>query len=144
MGNYKIRVKVKPSPSQSIEETPFLATRRSSISPSLMNESRKLLQCKYCSFTSSWAKEITQHQTTVHPHLTPSVIKKEDRTKTEEVMNSHESHQSNPSAFFIDPIRAFGEVIDMNDNSNDNDGDHFESQDEEIILEDDEDDEDDA
>jgi hypothetical protein len=49
------------------------------------------------------------------------------------------------SALLIDPIRAFGEVIDTIENTNGNDYDDIESQEEEMMMEHDiDDDEEDA
>jgi hypothetical protein len=46
------------------------------------------------------------------------------------------------SAFSIDPIRAFGEVIDTVENTNGNDYNDMESPDEEMMIENDDDEED--
>ncbi|CAF0893896.1 unnamed protein product [Rotaria sordida] len=145
-GNYKFRVKVKSlPPSQQINSTSVI--RRTSLTPVINDESTKILQCKYCSFTSIWSKEIIKHQRTIHPNYRPHILQK-DYLQQDNNIHQHDDddHNNNGiSALLIDPIRAFGEVIDSIDNTNGNDYEDIESQDEHMMIEHDiDDDEEDA
>jgi hypothetical protein len=103
----------------------------------------KIFQCKYCSFTSHWSKDITRHQREIHPNYPPHILQK-DYQDTEINNNMEEEiDEQGISALMIDPIRAFGEVIDNNDDEEE-EGEEEEEEEEEMIdeheIDDDEDD----
>ena len=119
----------------------------------MTDDSSKIFQCKYCSYTGQWAKDVARHQRTSHPTCPPHVLQRDyvsdDEGSQEEVEDDDDddNHQGS-SALMIDPVRAFGEVMDPMENSNgdDDDVDDMDSQDDEIVPanDEDEDDEDDA
>ncbi|CAF2939177.1 unnamed protein product [Rotaria sp. Silwood2] len=147
-GNYKFRVKVKSLPPQQTNSASVI--RRTSLTPVINDESTKILQCKYCLFTSHWSKEIIKHQRTIHPNYPPHILQK-DYLHQDNKIHQHDDDDDDDndndgiSALLIDPVRAFGEVIDSIDNTNGNDYDDMESQDEHSMIEHDiDDDEEDA
>ncbi|CAF4496241.1 unnamed protein product [Rotaria sp. Silwood1] len=149
-GNYKFRVKVKSLPPQQTNSTSGI--KRTSLTPIINDESTKILQCKYCSFTSNWSKEIIKHQRTIHPNYPPHILQK-DYLQQDNIIHQQDDDDDSGgvgdggiSALFIDPVRAFGEVIDsIDNNTNGNDYDDMESQDEHLMIEHDiDDDEEDA
>ncbi|CAF1006084.1 unnamed protein product [Adineta ricciae] len=147
-GNYKFRVKVKSLPPQ--QQLNNLTTKRNSLTPDF----KTIFQCKYCSFTSHWSQEISKHQRSVHPTYPPHILQQEYSNDDQEINNSTNDDDDDDddndndegySALLVDPIRAFGEVIDSNETTDENDCEDMECPDEELLIEHDvDDDEDDA
>ncbi|CAF1019356.1 unnamed protein product [Adineta steineri] len=141
-GNYKFRVKGKSLPPQQIN---FPSTiKRTSLTSNMNN----VYQCNYCSFTSNYPHEINKHQRIIHPNYPPHIFPQEYLNEDNEINNNNNSYNDDDdnnddeeegiSTLLIDPIRAFGEVIDTIENDN-------ECRDEEILIEHDiDDDEEDA
>lgn len=75
---------------------------------------------------------MTSHQRTIHPHYPPSILEKDYVNPDNQINN--EDDDEGFSALLIDPVRAFGEVIDTMDNTDENDYDDVESQDEQILF----------
>ena len=122
-GNYKFRVKGKSLPPQStIKRT------------SLTDDSIKTFQCKYCLFTSNWSKDITRHQREIHPNYPPHILQKELSHEDNEINNNDQYYEEDEgiSALLIDPVRAFGEVIDGNE---DEDEQEEEEEEDEMMTE---------
>ena len=85
---------------------------------------------------------MTRHQRATHSNYSTDDVEQEDLHPDQEMMHDDaEEIDEGMSAFLIDPVRAFGEVIDPVETSNGNDYEEMESQDEEIVLEDDDEDE---
>ncbi len=78
----------------------------------------------------------------MHPNYPSHILQQEYLNEDNEINNNNEEDEEGISALLIDPIRAFGEVIDTIENTNGNDYDDIESHDEEIIMEHDVDDDD--
>ena len=119
----------------------------------MTDDASKIFQCKYCSYTGHWAKDVARHQRTSHPTCPPHVLQRDyvsedgESNDAEEEDDDDDDHDHEGlSALMIDPVRAFGEVIDPMENNNGDDFDDMDSQDEEIVPanDEDEDDEDDA
>lgn len=114
-GNYKFRMKVKSLPPQQINN-PQSTIKRTSL---INDDSTKIFQCKYCSFTSHWSKDISRHQRELHPNYPPHILQKEYSPQDTEINNNNEIDQEEDdeelSTLLIDPVRAFGEVIDTNE-----------------------------
>ncbi|CAF1630392.1 unnamed protein product [Rotaria magnacalcarata] len=141
-GNYKFRIKGKslPPPQQANSTS---AMKRTSLTPMAHDDSTKILQCTYCSFTTHWSKEIIKHQRIVHSNYPPHILQND--YVHEDNQFHDEIDDDGLSALLIDPVRAFGEVIDTIDNTNGNDYEDAESQDEQMMMgRDIDDDEDDA
>ncbi len=104
-GHYKIRLKVKSLP----PPPPPVTT---------VENFTKTYQCKYCSYTTPWLKDISRHEK--QRHRTYSSYAQEDII-----------HNNNDlSALFIDNVQSYNESIP--------------NQNEEMILIEDDDDDDDA
>jgi hypothetical protein len=92
--------------------------KRTSLTPNMNGDLTKIFQCKYCSFTSNWSKDITRHQREIHPNYPPHILQKEYLHQDNEINNNEEEVEEEDegiSALLIDPVRAFGEVIDTNE-----------------------------
>lgn len=116
-GNYKFRVKVKSLPSQQLNSQSTI--KRTSLTPTIHDDLVKIFQCKYCSFASHWSKDITRHQREIHPNYPPHIVRKDYSNQDNEINNNMEEEEEldeqGISALMIDPVRAFGEVIDNNE-----------------------------
>jgi hypothetical protein len=148
-GNYKFRVKGKSLPPQ--QTNPLSSIKRTSLTSTMNDDVIKIFQCKYCSFTNNYSKEIARHQRSIHPNYPPHILQKDYLHQDNEINNNYqevqeeEEYEEGISALLIDPIKAFGEVIDPIENTNGNDYEDIESQDEEMMTEHDiDDDEEDA
>jgi hypothetical protein len=79
----------------------------------------------------------------MHPNCPSHVVQKDYLHQDDEINNNHvddDDDDEGLSALLIDPVRAFGEVIDAVDNKNGNEYEDMDSQDEEMMMmEDDED-----
>lgn len=96
-GHYKIRLKVKslPPPSTTTAAENFTKT----------------YQCKYCSFTTPWFKDISQHEMQNHRNYS-SYEQDEIIHNTNHDNNKHNnSHDNGLSALLIDNVESFGEVL---------------------------------
>lgn len=135
-------MKVKSLPPQQINSQTTI--KRTSLTSTINEDLTKIFQCKYCSFTSNWSKDITRHQRELHPNYPPHILQKEylhqdneidDNNNNEEEEEEEGEEDEGISALLIDPVRAFGEVIDTNDEE--------EEEEEEMSMEHDIDDDDD-
>lgn len=130
-------MKVKSLPPQQINSQSTV--KRTSLTSTINDDSTKILQCKYCSFTSHWSKDISRHQRELHPNYPPHILQKEYSPQDNEINNNHSSHQIDVdeeddeelSTLLIDPVRAFGEVIDTNEE----DEEIEEGEEQEILME---------
>ncbi len=98
--------------------------KRTSLTPNINDDLTKTFQCKYCSFTSNWSKDITRHQREIHPNYPPHILQKEYLHQDNEINNNEEEVEEEDegiSALLIDPVRAFGEVIDTNEEEEEED-----------------------
>lgn len=142
-GNYKFRVKVKSLPPQQVNSQSII--KRTSLIPTHNDETKKIFQCKYCSFISHWSKDITRHQLEIHPNYPPHILRQDNEINNNNNNQEQDDETEHLSAFLIDPVRAFGEVIDTVENTNGSEYEEMEGQDEEMLMEHDiDDDEDDA
>lgn len=94
--------------------------KRTSLTSTNNDDSIKIFQCKYCSFTSHWSKDISRHQRELHPNYPPHILQKEYSAQDDEINNNHhievdQEDEEGISTLLIDPVRAFGEVIDTNE-----------------------------
>ena len=94
------------------------------------NDSNTTFQCYYCFFTSQSSKEIAKHQRTIHPNYPPNIFKKESLNEDNDIKDN-----DGLSALFIDPVGAFGEVLDNTENINANTFNDNESQNEQTTVE---------
>lgn len=117
-GHYKVRAKSKSLVGPN--ETPFLT----STTNGKIEETKKTHQCDSCSFTSQSSKTLSEHQRTMHSNR----------------MSDENLDQERYAEFLIDPIQAFGEVIESNE-TNLNEEEPIHDDDEILIQDDDEDDE---
>lgn len=112
-------MKVKSLPPQQINGQSMI--KRTSLTSANNDDSMKIYQCKYCAFTSHWSKDISRHQRDLHPNYPPHILQKEYSTQDDEINNnSHhievdQEDDEGISTLLIDPVRAFGEVIDTNE-----------------------------
>lgn len=117
--------------------------QRTSLTPTISDDVAKIFQCKYCPYTSHWSKELAKHQRMIHPNYPPHILQKDYSHSNNDIKN--EDEDEGLSALFIDPVRAFGEVIDPIQSTNENDYDDVDSQDEQMVIDHDiDDDEEDA
>ncbi len=84
-GHYKIRLKVKSLPPQPPPST-------------TVENFTKTYQCKYCSYTTVWLKDMSRHEQQKHPNYTSY--------DSEEMM-----HNNGLSELLIDNVQSYGEVI---------------------------------
>ncbi len=132
-GNYKFRVKVKSLPPQQTNSQSII--RRTSLVPPINDDLTKIFQCKYCSFISHLSKDIARHQREIHSNYPPHILQKDYSHEDNEINNNNnEEEDEGISALLIDPVRAFGEVIDTIENTNGNDYEDIESQEEEEMM----------
>lgn len=119
-------MKVKSLPPQQINAQSTI--KRTSLTSTNNDDTMKIFQCKYCSFTSHWSKDISRHQRELHPNYPPHILQKDYSPEDSEINNNHhieidEEDEEGISTLLIDPVRAFGEVIDTNEEEQDTEDD---------------------
>ncbi|CAF0843893.1 unnamed protein product [Rotaria sp. Silwood1] len=101
-GHYKIRLKVKSLPSQLPPPPPPTTT-------TTVENFTKTYQCKYCSYTTSWLKDISQHE--IQSHRTYSSHTEEDVIHNNNNNNNNNDDDNGLSALLIDNVQSYGEVL---------------------------------
>ncbi|CAF5194108.1 unnamed protein product, partial [Rotaria magnacalcarata] len=115
-GHYKIRLKVKSLPPPPPPKT-------------TIDNFTKTYQCKYCSYTTPWLKDISQHEMQSHKNYSSFT---QDNVMHNNNNNNSIDNDNGLSALLIDNVQSYGEVLPNGSNDT-------------IMIEDDiDDDEDDA